>query len=82
MPPNKSFVSVHAAQSARCKLMADSDLTPADAAVLRYLRQRVDNLQDERWRRDARPSIANELQIAMRDLREFTSAMRQQGHNI
>jgi hypothetical protein len=37
--------------------MADSDLTPADAAVLRYLKQRVDNLQDERWRRDARPSI-------------------------
>ena len=62
--------------------MADSDLTPADAAVLRYLKQRVDNLQDERWRRDTRPSIANELQIAMRDLREFTSAMRQQGHNI
>ena len=62
--------------------MADSDLTPADAAVLRYLRQRVDNLQDERWRRDALPSIENELQVAMRDLREFTSAMRQQGHNI
>ena len=62
--------------------MADNDLTPADAAVLRYLKQRVDNLQDERWRRDALPSIANELQIAMRDLREFTSAMRQQGHNI
>ena len=62
--------------------MADSDLTPADAAVLRYLKQRVDNLQDERWRRDARPSIANELQIAMRGLREFTSAMRQHGYNI
>ena len=62
--------------------MADSDLTPADAAVLRYLKQRVDNLQDERWRLDARASIVNELQIAMRDLQEFTSAMRQQGHNI
>mgnify|MGYP003670754068 FL=1 len=62
--------------------MADSDLTPADAAVLQYLKQRVDNLQDERWRLDARPSISNELQIAMRDLQEFTSAMRQQGHNI
>jgi len=62
--------------------MADNDLTPADAAVLRYLRQRVDNLQDERYRRDARPSIANELKVAMRDLREFTSALRQQGANI
>tara|TARA_R110000772_G_scaffold31767_5_gene78115 strand:+ start:699 stop:887 length:189 start_codon:yes stop_codon:yes gene_type:complete len=62
--------------------MTDSDLTPADAAVLKYLRQRVDQLQDERWRAGARPSIANELQIAMRDLREFTSAKREQGINI
>ncbi len=62
--------------------MADSDLTPADAAVLRYLRQRVDRLQDERCRLTARPRIANELKIAMRDLREFTSALRQQGVNI
>ena len=62
--------------------MADSDLTPADAAVLSYLRGQVDRLQDERYRQGARPSIANELQIAMRDLREFTSAKRQQGFNI
>ncbi len=62
--------------------MADDDLTPADAAILRYLRTQVDRLQDERWRAGARPSIANELQIAMRDLREFTSAKRQQGFNI
>jgi len=62
--------------------MADEDLTPADAAVLAYLRGQVDRLQDERWRALARPSVANELQIAMRDLREFTSAKRQQGYNI
>ncbi len=62
--------------------MTDSDLTPADAAVLHYLRQRVDNLQDQRWRLNSRASIKNELQIAMRDLREFTSAKRQQGHSI
>jgi len=62
--------------------MADSDLTPADAAVLAYLRGQVDRLQDERYRQNARPSIANELQIAMRDLRQFTSAKRQQGFNI
>ena len=62
--------------------MSDSELTPADAAVLSYLRGQVDRLQDERYRQNARPSIANELQIAMRDLREFTSAKRQQGFNI
>ena len=62
--------------------MADSDLTPADAAVLKYLRQRVDRLQDDRWRANAPASIVNELQVAMRDLREFTSAKRQQGFNI
>ena len=62
--------------------MADDELLPSDAAVLKYLRDQVDRLQDERWRAHARPSIQNELQIAMRDLREFTSAKRQQGFNI
>ena len=62
--------------------MSDDELTPADAAILRYLRTQVDRLQDERWRANAPPSIANELKIAMRDLREFTSAKRQQGFNI
>ena len=62
--------------------MSDEDLTPADAAVLAYLRKQVDRLQDERYRQNARPSILNELQIAMRDLKRFTSAKRQQGFNI
>ena len=62
--------------------MSDEDLTPADAAVLAYLRRQVDQLQDERYRQNARASIANELQIAMRDLKRFTSAKRQQGFNI
>lgn len=57
-------------------------LTPADQAILTYLRQQVDRLQDERYRRDARPSIANELHIAQRDLKEFTSKLRKQGVNI
>lgn len=82
MPPHYASVVVHAAQSAGGFVMADDELSPADAAILRYLRQRVDNLQDERWRRDARPSIVNELQIAMRDLREFVSAKREEGINI
>ena len=57
-------------------------LTPADAAVVDYLRKRVDQLQDERFRLDARPSIENELKVAMRDLREYTSKLRADGYNI
>ena len=62
--------------------MADDELTPADAAILRYLRTQVDRLQDDRWRANAPPSIQNELQIAMRDLKRFTSEKRKQGFNI
>ena len=57
-------------------------LTPADQAILQYLRTQVDRLQDERYRQDARPSIANELYIAQRDLKKFTSELRQKGYNI
>jgi len=57
-------------------------LTPAEQAILQYLRTQVDRLQDERYRQDARPSIANELHIAQSDLREFTSKLRKQGANI
>ena len=59
-----------------------SELSPAEQAILQYLRNQVDRLQDERYRRDARPSIANELQIAQRDLKQFTSDLRQKGYNI
>ena len=57
-------------------------LSPADQAILQYLRNQVDRLQDERYRQDARPSIANELQIAQRDLKQYTSDLRQKGYNI
>lgn len=57
-------------------------LTPADQAILTYLRQQVDRLQDERYWNDARPSIANELQIAQRDLKQYTSDLRKKGYNI
>jgi len=57
-------------------------LTPADTAILEYLRRQVDRLQDERYRQDVRPSIANELHIAQRDLKEFTSDLRKKGYHI
>jgi hypothetical protein len=59
-----------------------TELSPAEQAILQYLRNQVDRLQDERYRQDARPSIANELQIAQRDLKQFTSDLRQKGYNI
>jgi hypothetical protein len=59
-----------------------SELSPAEQVILQYLRNQVDRLQDERYRQGARPSIANELQIAQRDLKQFTSDLRQKGYNI
>ena len=58
-----------------------TELDPANQAILKYLRKQVDRLQDERYRQDARPSIKNELQIAIRDLKRFTSELRQKGYN-
>ena len=57
-------------------------VTAGDAEVLRYLRKRVDQLQDERFRLAARPTIANELKVAIRDLRDYTSKLRSEGYNI
>ena len=59
-----------------------SELSPAEQVILQYLRNQVDRLQDERYRKDARPSIANELQIAQRDLTQYTSDLRKKGYNI
>jgi hypothetical protein len=59
-----------------------TELSPAEQAILQYLRNEVDRLQDERYRKDARPSIANELQIAQRDLTQYTSDLRKKGYNI
>ncbi len=66
----------------RCMGLVVSELSPAEQAILQYLRNQVDRLQDERYRLDARPSIANELQIAQRDLKQYTSDLRQKGYNI
>ena len=59
-----------------------SDLSPAEQAMLQYLRTQVDRLQDERYRQDARTSIANELQIAKRDLKQYTLKKKKKGYNI
>ncbi len=65
-----------------CVGVVVSELSPAEQAILQYLRTQVDRLQDERYRKDARPSISNELQIAQRDLKQYTSELRKKGYNI
>ena len=60
----------------------ENKVSPADEAILRHLRQQVDRLQDERYRKDARPSVANELREAMWELKDFTSKLRKGGKNI
>ena len=57
-------------------------LSPSDESILVYLRNQVDRLQDERYRTDARPSIANELREATWELKDFTSRLRKEGRNI
>lgn len=65
-----------------CMGVVVSDLSPAEQDILQYLRTQVDRLQDERYWNDARPSIVTELQIAQRDLQNYTSDLRKKGYNI
>lgn len=62
--------------------MGDESLSQAQRAEYTFLRQQVDRLQDEQYRADARSSVKNELHIATRELKDFTSNLRMQGKNI
>lgn len=57
-------------------------LSPAEQHILKYLRQQVDRLQDERYRTDARPSINNEIYAAQQELKRYVSELRRKGYNI
>jgi hypothetical protein len=57
-------------------------LKPAEQHILKYLRQQVDRLQDERYRTDARPSINNEIYAAQQELKRYVSELRNKGYNI
>jgi hypothetical protein len=59
-----------------------TELKPAEQHILKYLRQQVDRLQDERYRTDARPSIANEIYAAQQELKRYVSELRNKGYNI
>lgn len=59
-----------------------AEITLADQAMLKHLRQMVDRLQDEEFRLDAHPNVKQDLFRARQELREFTSGLRQKGVKI
>jgi hypothetical protein len=62
--------------------MHTTKLNPEAERILKYLRQQVDRLQDERYRTDARPSINNEIYAAQQELKSYVSELRKKGYNI
>lgn len=62
--------------------MGDEQLTTFQAAQLKWLKQQVDNLQDERYRKDARPNIQRELFAAREELDNYVQALRDGGYKI
>ena len=59
--------------------MGDEQLSMFQAAQLKWLKQQVDNLQDEKGRRDARPGIERELWSAMEELDDYVEQLKQIG---
>mgnify|MGYP003122289667 CR=1 FL=1 len=62
--------------------MGDEQLTTFQAAQLRWLKQQVDNLADERYTRNARPNIQRELFAAREELDNYVQALRDGGYQI
>lgn len=60
----------------------DTQLSPADEATLRYLRNQVDRMSERQYRRDAGPNARNDYWLAAEDLKTFVSKLRQEGKNI
>lgn len=62
--------------------MGDEELGIFQSAQLKWLKQQVDNLTDERYRKDARPNIQRELFAAREELDDYVKALRKGGYNI
>lgn len=59
--------------------MGDEQLSTFQASQLKWLKRQVDNLQDEKGRRDARPGIERELWAAMEELDNYVEQLKQIG---
>ena len=57
-------------------------LNPEQQQTLKYLRQQVDRLSEERFRNDARPTVNSEYNYARLELKQYTASLRKKGHNI
>lgn len=62
--------------------MGDEELSVFQTSQLKWLKQQVDNLADERYRKDARPNIHRELFAAREELDNYVQALREGGKNI
>ena len=62
--------------------MGDEQLSMFQAAQLKWLKQQVDNLQDEKGRRDARPGIEQELWAARDELNDYVNQLKSIGIHI
>tara|TARA_R110002072_G_scaffold16735_4_gene64967 strand:+ start:3112 stop:3300 length:189 start_codon:yes stop_codon:yes gene_type:complete len=62
--------------------MGDNDLSLFASSQLKYLRQQVDRLQDEQYRRDALPNTKRDLFAAREELDNFVKELRKAGHKI
>jgi hypothetical protein len=62
--------------------MGDQELTEFQAAQLRWLKRQVDALQEERYRRDARPNVQLELFAAREELDNYVKNLREIGKQI
>ena len=57
-------------------------LSPADEAILKYLRDEVDRKAERQYRRDAGSNARNEYWYAAEDLKRFVRELREKGKNI
>ena len=62
--------------------MGDQDLTNFQSAQLKWLKRQVDALQEERYRRDARPNVQMELFAAREELDTYVKNRREVGKQI
>jgi hypothetical protein len=62
--------------------MNNKQLTIAQLAEYKFLKQQVDQRMDDAHRRDAPTDAAQRLAYAREELRQFVSARRKEGINI
>jgi len=58
------------------------DLSPAQESELKFLRQRVDRCQEDRFKRDASPNAAQNYFAAADELDRYVRELRTYGHWI